>query len=98
MPRHPGELSGGRPWYLRSFTRSPMKVQVPVCARPMMVVYWACWADAKGERGPFSPTCVARVEGWSSVRAALPDPAQTRQRQQRIVITTARRELAEPVE
>jgi hypothetical protein len=32
IPRHPGELSGGRPWYLRSFTRTPMEVEVPVAS------------------------------------------------------------------
>jgi hypothetical protein len=98
IPKHPAELSGGRPWYLRSFSRTPMEVEVPVCPRPMMVVYWACWADTKGERGPFSTTCVARGDGWSSLRAALPDPSETRQRQQRIVITSARRELPEPLD
>jgi len=27
------------------------------------VCYWGRWADAKGNVGPFSKTCVARVEG-----------------------------------
>ncbi len=79
-----------------SSRRSLIKVEVPVCARPMLVVYWARWARANQEHGPFSKTCVARVEGWAGLRAALPDPSETRRRQQRIVITTARRELPEP--
>lgn len=29
----------------------------------MLVVYWGRWADARGGFGPFSQTCVARVEG-----------------------------------
>ena len=35
---------------------------------PRLVVYWARWADARGGVGPFSKTCVARVEG-----GALPE-------------------------
>lgn len=30
------------------------------------MVYWARWADAQGNVGPFSQTCRARVEGWAS--------------------------------
>ena len=66
VPQFPGQYLGGRPWYLRSFTSSPIKVQHPVPPVPMLVVYWARWADAKGNVGPFSQTCVARVEGWTS--------------------------------
>ena len=63
VPQFPGQYLGGRPWYLRSFTSSPMKVKHPVPPVPMLVVYWARWADAKGNVGPFSQTCVTRVEG-----------------------------------
>jgi hypothetical protein len=30
----------------------------------MLVVYWARWADAHGNVGPFSQTCRAGVVGW----------------------------------
>jgi hypothetical protein len=46
-----------------------MKVQHPMPPVPMLVVYWARWADAKGEVGPFSQTCVARVEGFTQAGA-----------------------------
>ena len=59
MPSYPGEHLNSRPWYLRSFTKSPFKVQHPVPPVPMMVVYWARWADAKGSVGPFSRACRA---------------------------------------
>jgi hypothetical protein len=60
-PKHPSELSGGPFWYLRSFTKSPMRVRYPLPAEPMRVVYWARWADATGEVGPWSKTCEASV-------------------------------------
>ena len=64
IPRHPAERTG-RPWYLRSFTKDPIVVAPPTPqAGPALVVYWARWADATGEVGPFSETAVARVEGW----------------------------------
>jgi hypothetical protein len=84
MPQHPCELTG-RPWYLRSFSSSPIEVEFPVpMSGPMLVVYWARWADAKGNVGPFSKTCVARVEGWNAGgngAKSLP-PAQYAQLQQ----------------
>lgn len=68
IPKSPTERSGGRLWYLRSFTTSRMEVEFPVSSVPMMVVYWGRWADTRGNVGPFSPTCVARVEGgWGAV-------------------------------
>ena len=98
IPNHPGELSGGRPWYLRSFTRSPIEVEFPMPDRPMRVVYWARWAGAKGDVGPFSKTCIAEVEGWPTSRATLPDQTEVRRRQQTIVITSARLGLPECAE
>jgi hypothetical protein len=59
----------------------------------MRVCYWARWADAQGNVGPFCQTVVARVEGWDGGGRALPNMMQARERQQRIVITTARKEL-----
>ena len=69
IPRSPSEL-GGRAWYLRSYTASPMRVKFPVPPEPAMVVYWARWASATGEVGRFCPTVQARVEGWPAARAA----------------------------
>lgn len=78
IPRFPGEYLGGRPWYLRSFTTSPIRVMPPVPPTPMFVVYWARWADAKGNVGRFSATLKTRVEGWGGIAAtpllgAMPD-------------------------
>jgi hypothetical protein len=69
IPQFPGQYLGGRPWYLRSFSRSPFKVRHPMPPVPMLVVYWARWADARGNVGPFSQTCVTRSEGYSSTGA-----------------------------
>ncbi len=67
IPMHPGERSGGRLWYLRSFTTSRFEVDFPRMydgEKPaaMRVVYWGRWADASGGVGPFSQTCAAPVE------------------------------------
>ena len=59
----------------------------------MRVVYWARWADAKGNVGPFCATVKARVEGWDGAGRTLPSFTEGRQRQQRIVITSAMKEL-----
>ncbi len=56
--------------------------------RPMKVVYWARWADATGGVGPWSKTCVARVEGWHDA-GALED----KRRGSRVVVSLLRREL-----
>jgi hypothetical protein len=71
VPAHPGELTGGRAWYLRSFTRSPMRVEFPMPESPRLVVYWGRWAGAGGEVGPWSETLVTRVEGWTQRLPAL---------------------------
>jgi hypothetical protein len=62
IPSHPGANYGGRPWYLRSYSRSPIKLTPPMGRVPMMVVYWGRWADAIGNVGPWSKTVVSRVE------------------------------------
>jgi hypothetical protein len=85
VPKHPAER--GWPKYLRSFTRSPMEVAFPVPTEPMLVVYWARWADSTGEVSRWSKPCIARVEGWSHApTTALPQdeanrglPARARQ-------------------
>jgi hypothetical protein len=73
IPTHPAQWSGGRLWYLGSFTTSRFEVEYPVLSdgTPMLVCYWGRWADARGGVGPFSQTCVARVEGGAM---ALPEP------------------------
>ena len=65
VPAHPGQLSGGRLWYMRSYSTSRFETEFPVMSdgTPMLVVYWGRWADSRGGFGPFSQTCVARVEG-----------------------------------
>ncbi len=65
VPQSPGENYGGRPWYLRSYSRSPIRIVPPMAREPMMVVYWGRWADAVGNVGPFCATVVSRVEGWT---------------------------------
>ncbi len=66
VPRFPGENFRSRPWYLRSFSRSPIVLVPPLAKVPMRVVYWARWADTSGNVGPFSDTCVAWIEGGSN--------------------------------
>lgn len=63
IPRHPGANHGGRPWYLRSYTRNPIVLAPPMARVPMRVVYWGRWADSTGNVGPFSATCAAWIEG-----------------------------------
>ena len=70
IPEYPGANHSGRPWYLRSYTRSPIKLTPPMARVPMRVVYWARWADSVGNVGPFSATAVAWIEGGS--HALLP--------------------------
>jgi hypothetical protein len=63
MPTHPGVSHGSWAWYLRSYTRSPIKLMPPIASVPMRVVYWGRWADSLGNVGPFSATAVAWIEG-----------------------------------
>jgi hypothetical protein len=65
IPNHPGANHGGRPWYLRSYTRSPIVLAPPMPRVPMRILYWGRWADAAGAVGPFSATCAGWVEGGS---------------------------------
>jgi hypothetical protein len=73
IPSHPGSNHGGRPWYLRSYTRSPIVVEPPMTDSPMRVVYWGRWADSTGNVGPFSATVAGWIEGGS--RNGLPGSA-----------------------
>jgi hypothetical protein len=77
VPFFPGANDGGRPWYLRSFSRSPIRVAPPICRVPMLVLYWGRWADAIGNVGPFSQTVVSRIEGWSRL-VSMYDPNSRR--------------------
>ena len=70
IPAYPGANHAGRPWYLRSYTRSPIKLTPPMARVPMCVVYWGRWADSTGNVGPFSATAVAWIEGGT--HALLP--------------------------
>lgn len=65
IPAHPGANYGSRPWYLRSYTRSPIKLAPPMARVPMRVVYWGRWADSMGNVGPLSATAVGWIEGGS---------------------------------
>jgi hypothetical protein len=87
VPHHPGQLSGGKTWYLRSFTTRRFEVEPPVMAdgSAALVVYWARWADATGGTGPFSPPCVARVEGGVGVPRALPGKQSAQVRVEQVV-------------
>jgi hypothetical protein len=103
IPTWPGERWGGRTWYLRSFKRSPMTVAYPKCNEPMRVVYWACWANATGERGPYSPTLATRVEGIDHALPAGIEPRQLGQRPhhphgQTVIITSGHRQLPDLVD
>lgn len=98
IPRHPGELSGGRPWLLQLCTRGPIEAEFPVAERPMRVVYWARWVGMKGDMGPFSQTCVGEFEGQQLPNKVLLDQTIARRRAQTVIITTARMELPEPIE
>lgn len=71
IPTHPGGNHGGRPWYLRSYTRSPIVLFPPMARVPMRVVYWARWADSTGNTGPFSATVAGWVEGGNISRPAV---------------------------
>ena len=63
IPDRPGGNHGGRPWYLRSYSRSPIILHPPMARVPMRVIYWARWADSAGNTGPFSATAVGWIEG-----------------------------------
>ena len=52
-----------RPIYMRSFTKSPIRLVPPMADVPMRVVYFARWADANGDVGPMSGPVAGWVEG-----------------------------------
>lgn len=65
IPAFPGANLNSRPWYLRSYSRSPIVLVPPMARVPMRVVYWGRWADSSGGVGPFSKTVTAWIEGGS---------------------------------
>jgi hypothetical protein len=59
--------------YLRSYTRSRMQIAHPQPAKPMLITYFARWADSTGEVGPFSlalPTTIVGGRKLATLRAA----------------------------
>jgi hypothetical protein len=89
IPKFPGQNHGGRPWYLRSFTRTPFTVKPPMSRVPMRVVYWARWADTVGNVGPFSATVVGTVEG--AANGYLPN-AKPRDHEANLIVDERRRQ------
>ena len=64
IPTHPTELSGGRLWYVGSFTKNPIIVDVPIPSQPMRVVYW------RGGRGiAITMSAHSREPAWRTCKA-----------------------------
>ena len=95
IPKHPAELTG-RPWYQRSFTKNPIEAAFPVPSMPMLIVYWARWADSMGNISRYSETCIARVEGWTP--KALPENTPVRRVEAKYVIMQAPYQLPASIE
>lgn len=102
IPTHPGQRSGGRLWYLRSFTTRRFEVDFPRLFDgdsggrpvPMRVVYWGRWADASGGFGPFSQTCVAPVEnGQYGLPGHVPSPQLSGAAEHEFRVTPMRGEI-----
>ena len=86
IPTHPTQLSGGRLWYVGSFTKNPIIVDVPIPSQPMRVVYWARWAGHRNnDVGPFSQTCETDLQAAKIGAKALCDYSAGQRRAQRIV-------------
>jgi hypothetical protein len=75
-PQEYQQMGYGWPVYLRSYATSPIEARFPMPSEPMLIVYWARWANNKGDHGRFCQTCFARVEGWSKGTANLPEHTQ----------------------
>ncbi len=65
VPQYANSEGAPMPVYLRSYTKSPIRLQPPMANKPMRVIYWARWADAQGNVGPFSETAAGWIEGGS---------------------------------
>ena len=94
VPTEPGRTLSRWPLHLRSYARNPIKVCYPMPAVPMRVIYWARWADATGEVGPFSQTCAAPVVCGHSSQAALVDARRVERRPTICVVTI--RDVSQP--
>jgi hypothetical protein len=96
VPTFPGESMGGRPTYMTSFTKSPIRVAPPIPPTPMLVVYWVRWADSSCRVGPFSKTCQARWEGQrlgaQPTLGAMPEVRQLENDPKQITFITQFRE------
>jgi hypothetical protein len=68
-PAHSTEYVS-RPWYLRSYSRSPIKLTPAMASLPMRVAYWGRWVDSAGNVELLSAPAVAWIEGGS--HRALP--------------------------
>lgn len=97
VPQWPRKSSVGWDGYVRSFSRSPIEVRYPKVTQGACRVYWVRWASATGETGPLSAALVVRLENWSGEVLALPAPEDA-QIEQRVTVTSARRELPDCVE
>jgi hypothetical protein len=96
VPNHPGDRHGGLMFYVRSYTRSPIRVEYPKREVPMRVIYWARWASATGETGPFSRPLETPIDGTDWSKLALPAPASTTSNEQNVIYSRVQRELPAP--
>ncbi|HEV2295221.1 MAG TPA: hypothetical protein VGR35_15320 [Tepidisphaeraceae bacterium] len=97
VPDAPSQRYGAHPLYLRSYSRSPIDVDYPKFAGPVQVIYWARWASATGETGPFSRPLAVPVDAFAT-QPALPDrTSRALGEQQTVFVTAVRRELPDHV-
>jgi hypothetical protein len=96
VPNYPGEFMSGRPFYLGSFSKSPIRVKPPIPPVPMVAVYWVRWVDSSHRPGPFSKTCQA---GWVGAKrstqptlGAMPEIRQLETDPRQITVITQFRE------
>lgn len=100
-PSFPRPLGIGFHGYIRSYTRSPFRIEYPLSEKPMQVAYWGRWANSAGETGPFSRAVVAPIDGRDWSRYSLPEPEDqlSMRRGSTVIVTNARPILpgAEPM-
>ena len=82
VPDYPEQFDG-RTAYAGSFTKNPIQAEFPVPAEPMWVVYWARWAGASCEVGPWSKRLDTRLEGYNVNLPTLPAKRMVIQRLER---------------
>jgi hypothetical protein len=64
VPERISSVYGEHPLHLGGFTRSPSRVEPRIANVPMLIVYWGRWVGSNNDLGPWSATCIARIEGW----------------------------------